>query len=176
MSILHKMISLDEITNITDEWIYKLCPTGFVPILVEKHQQEKSNGKFHLCQETLYVPEYYNHKDIRVVCLDYWEKTDPLSSYNKKSKAYYHRGRASYTTYNFHINPEGKFLMWGRFWNDEQDKVAKKYREALTDEKIEWSIPLGGVSYELWNTPLDEDLQYFAYYELQKKFEESEVA
>ena len=40
MSILHKMISIDEITeNSYDKLLYQHCPTGFISVLVEKHHE-----------------------------------------------------------------------------------------------------------------------------------------
>ena len=79
---------------------------------------------------------------------------------------------AHFHTWNFHINEERNGFSWLRYSNEEQDKVAKKYREGLTNEKIEWGVPLSEVSpigYKLWTTPLDEDLQFITYWDARDK-------
>ena len=183
MSILHKMISLDEIKNINDHWLVKVCPAGFVPVMVEKHQFYRRNSKPQTDWRFIYVPEYYNYKDLEWVTGDFWNKEDPITKYKKSSATYEHRWRATLSSKYFHINEDRDGLSWGNFLNDEQDKIAKEYRERLTDEKVEWGFPLNDVcptAWKLWTTPIhqlhDEELQYVSYYERRDEFDQSEVA
>ena len=167
------MIDPNKISNPLDSNLVKLCPIGFVPVLVEKKQYYRTNGKPSLNWEFLYIPEYYNYVDMRNVCREFWEKRDPITNYKKSSARYQHRLCASYVSRTFHVASDGT-IQWGDLMNDEHLKVARKYREGLTKEKIEWGIPLYEVSPigdNLWNNPLDEELQYFSFIELQNKSE-----
>ena len=173
MSILHKMISVDEIKCDDDRKLYYCCPTGFVPVLVQKHQKERTDGQYYVSQETLYVPEYYNNRELKPICRDFWEKKDPQSSYTINSKGYEHRMTAILEVWHFDINKERNGFTFTRFLNDENDKVAKKYREGLTGAKIEWGYPLDKVSpigYKLWTECLDEDLRYISYSDAETNF------
>ena len=161
MSILKDSIIINEKTSDDSYCKLKVCPNGYVPVLLEIKIPHGQGRKYITNYETFYVPEYYNYLDTQRVVNEWYDDKYPLSLFKTKREK---RNRLNLSLIEWYwINPieeEENFneLSFRRYMNKEHTKICREYRK---EKNIEW------------NFHLNEPLHIFTYEECRVKFLEN---